>query len=178
MAETATKLAVHGETKSAPAAPTRPWYPFETLRREVDRLFEDFDGGFWRLPARQSLFDFGPFGRIETKAGVPAVDIVEKANAYEITAELPGIDEKDIELKLANGGISIRGEKKFEKEEKKADYHLSERRYGAFERYFTIPDGVDTAKIEAKFHNGVLTVSLPKSAEAQKQEKTITVKAA
>lgn len=176
MADTGTKLAVKGETKIAP--PTgRTWYPFDNLRREVDKLFEDFDGGFWRMPARRSLFDFAPFGRTQTGAGVPAVDIAEKEGAYEITAELPGIDEKNVEVSLANGGLTIKGEKKIEKEEKKKDYFLSERRYGSFERYFTVPEGVDTDKISAEFKNGVLKVTLPKTAEAQKQEKKIAVKA-
>ncbi len=175
MAEAVSKLPVKDETKGTPSAHGRPWYPFEGLRREIDRLFEDFDMGFWRGPSRRSVFEFAPFGRLQ--AGTPAVDIVEKEGAYEITAELPGIDEKNIEVKLTNGGLTIRGEKKEEKEEKKKDYYLSERRFGAFERYFATPEGVDTAKISASFKNGVLTVSLPKTAEAQKQEKKITVKA-
>jgi HSP20 family protein len=88
------------------------------------------------------------------------------------------MDEKNIEVNLANGGITIRGEKKEETEEKKKDYSISERRYGSFERYFTLPEGVDVNKIEATFKNGVLKVTLPKTAEAQKPAKKIEVKAA
>ncbi|TIO80260.1 MAG: Hsp20/alpha crystallin family protein [Mesorhizobium sp.] len=106
------------------------------------------------------------------------MDLVEKANAYEITAELPGIDEKNIEIKLANNVLTIKGEKNEEKEEKEKDYYLSERRYGSFQRSFQLPEGVDADKIDASFAKGVLTVKLPKTAEARKAEKKITVKAA
>src|SRR5690606_41318480 len=102
----------------------------------------------------------------------------EKEKEYEITAELPGIDEKNVEIKLANGTLTIKGEKKEEKEEKQKDYHLSERRYGSFQRSFPLPEGIDTDKVEATFAKGVLTVKLPKTVEAQKAEKKITVKAA
>jgi HSP20 family protein len=107
-----------------------------------------------------------------------AVDIVEKDNAYEVTAELPGMDEKNIEVKLDNGGLTIKGEKQEEKEEKRKGYHLQERRFGSFERYFAVPEGVDTDKIEASFKKGLLTVTLPKKPEAQKPAKKIDVKAA
>jgi HSP20 family protein len=82
-----------------------------------------------------------------------------------------------VEVKVANGTLTIRGEKKEEKEEKRKDYYLSERRYGAFERRFQIPPGVDAGGIEASFKKGVLTVTLPKTAEAQATEKTVAVKA-
>jgi HSP20 family protein len=95
-----------------------------------------------------------------------------------ITAELPGIDQKNVEVNVANGAITIKGEKKEETEEKKKDYYVSERRYGSFERYFGLPDGVDADKIEATFKNGVLKVTLPKTAEAQQAAKKIEVKAA
>lgn len=108
----------------------------------------------------------------------PAVDVAETDKAYEIKAELPGLDEKDVEVKLVNGGLTIKGEKHEEKEEKQKDYYLHERRFGSFERYFQIPEGVDSEKIEATFSKGVLTVMLPKTPEAQKPEKTIPVKGA
>jgi HSP20 family protein len=108
----------------------------------------------------------------------PAVDIAEGEKAYEITAELPGMDEKNIEVKIANGTLTIKGEKQEEKEEKKKDFYLHERHFGSFERGFTMPDGVDPDKIEASFKKGVLTVTLPKKPEAQKPAKKIEVKAA
>ena len=104
------------------------------------------------------------------------MDIAEREKEYEITAELPGIDERNIDLKFSNGMLTIKGEKTEEKEEKKKDYYLSERRFGSFQRSFQVPDGVDADKIEASFKNGVLTVILPKSAGAQKQEKKIAIK--
>ena len=101
--------------------------------------------------------------------------MADTEKAYEVTAELPGMDEKNVEVKLANGVLTIKGEKK-EEGEKQKDYHLSERRYGSFQRSFTVPDGVDAEKIEATFKNGVLMVSLPKTPEAQKKEKQIAIK--
>ena len=88
------------------------------------------------------------------------------------------MDEKNVEVNVANGGITIKGEKKEETEEKKKDYYVSERRYGSFDRYFDLPEGVDADKIEANFKNGVLKVTLPKTAEAQKPAKKISIKAA
>ena len=99
-----------------------------------------------------------------------------KEKEYEITAELPGMDESNIDVKFADGVLTIKGEKKEEKEEKKKDYYLSERRFGSFQRSFPVPESVDANKIEAKFVNGVLTVRLPKSPEAQKNEKKIAIK--
>jgi HSP20 family protein len=94
------------------------------------------------------------------------------------SAELPGMDEKDIEVKVSNGTLTIKGEKKEEKEERDKDFYLSERRYGSFARSFEVPAGVDPAHIEARFAKGVLTVTLPKSPEAKQNEKKIEVKAA
>ena len=179
MAEVATKSPVKAEKKQAsPTVRPGEWRPFESLRREVDRLFDEFDGGFGRLPTRRSLFDLEPIWRRQAAwPAVPAVDVTEKENAYEITAELPGMDDKNVELKLANGVLTIKGEKTEEKEEKKKDYHLSERRYGSFERAFQVPDGVDADKIEASFKKGVLTITLPKTPQAQAKQKKIAVKA-
>ncbi len=175
MAE-ATKLPVKTEKISVPAP--HVWRPFEGLRREIDRLFDDFDAGIGRSPFHRSLFDATPFWRREADWAVPAVDVAETDKAYEVTAELPGMDEKSIEVKFADGVLTIKGEKQEEKEEKKKDYHLSERSFGSFQRAFQVPDGVDADKIEASFKKGVLTVTLPKSTETQKAAKKITVKAA
>ncbi len=173
MASAETRLPAKGDEK---ALQTRR--PFESLRRDVERLFEDFDRGFWASPFRRQMSDLQPFLHSEhCWNAAPAVDIVEKPNAFEITAELPGIDEKNIELRVANGGLTIRGEKREEKEEKKKDYYLRERSFGSFERSFGLPEGVDAEKIEASFKKGVLTVTLPKKPEAQKPEKKIEIKA-
>jgi len=172
------KIPVETEEKSTkPASATSSALrPLESLRRQVDRLFEDFDRG-WRMPFSRSGFDIEPFWRRELSfAGMPAVDIIEKDDAFEITAELPGMEEKNIQIKLSNGALTIKGEKTDEREEKKKDYHLSERHYGSFQRTFGVPDGVDPEKIEAHFSKGVLTLTLPKKPEAQKPEKTIDIK--
>jgi len=177
MAEAATKFPVKTEEKKI----DRPaeWRPFEGLRREIDRLFEDFQVGPWRSPFGRSAFDLEPFWRGEMSWGkTPAVDVVNKEKAYEITAELSGMDESNIDVKVSDGTLTIKGEKKEEKEEKKKDYYLSERHYGSFQRAFAVPDGVDTDKIDAQFKNGVLTVTLPKTAQAQKSEKKIAIKKA
>ncbi len=105
----------------------------------------------------------------------PAIDIVEKDKTFEVTAELPGLDAKNIELQLADGMLTIKGEKQEEKEEKTKDRYVSERRYGSFRRSLQVPGSVDVDKIEASYKSGVLTVTLPKSPEAQKKEKTIPV---
>jgi HSP20 family protein len=177
MAETVMKLPVKTETTAVTTA-RRPWHPMEVMRREMERVFADFDNGFGFAPFRRSLFNYVPSERFAAPTNVLAVDITEKDRGFEIKAELPGIDEKDIEVKLVNGGLLIKGEKKEEKEEKDAGYVMSERSYGSFERYFGLPEGVDTDKIAATYDKGVLTVTLPKTKEAKLQEKKIMVQAA
>jgi HSP20 family protein len=120
------------------------WRPLETLRKEVDRLFDDFSDDFWRRPFRSLAQLEPPWSR--RLAATPAVDVSETDKAYEIAAELPGMNEKNIEVNVAGGGLTIKGEKKEEKEEKQKDYFVSERRYGSFERYFALPDSVDASK--------------------------------
>lgn len=177
MAEAATKLPI--KTEATPA--TQPskaadWQPFEALRNQVDRLFHDFQTGFLQAPFYRALPDIESFWRRDLGFNVsPAMDIVEKDKAFEVTAELPGLDAKDIEVQLANGMLTIKGEKREEKEEKTKDRYVSERRYGSFRRTLQVPGSVDAEKIEASYKSGVLTVTLPKSTEAQKKEKTIPV---
>jgi HSP20 family protein len=173
MAEPVTKLPTRQESETAERGLSE-WAPLASLRREIDRLFEDF--GFGGRMFGRSMFDIEPFWRGGLSFGkTPAVDIVEKDKEFEITAELPGLDEKNVEVKFADGFLTIKGEKREEKEEKKKDYYLSERRFGSFQRSFQVPDSVDPDKISASFKNGVLTVTLPKSPEAQKKEKKIAI---
>jgi HSP20 family protein len=123
----------------------------------------------------RSLLDIEPFWRRDLGFNVtPAIDIVEKEKAYEVTAELPGLDVKNIDLQLSDNMLRIKGEKQEEKEEKGKDRYVSER-YGSFRRSLQVPVGVDADKIEASFKGGVLTITLPKSPEAQKKQKTIPV---
>ena len=179
MAKDETKVPVRVTTESKPAIPSTAmpaWRPFEGLRREVERLFEDFTMNPFRLPFRRPAFDIEPFWQAESWIAAPAVDLVEHDKAFELTAELPGLDEKKVEVKVANGVLTIKGEKHEDKEEKNKDFHMRERRFGSFERALRIPESVDTDKIEASFKKGVLTVTLPKTAEAQKPVKKIEVK--
>lgn len=171
MAESATRLSVKPEGKVD--APTRaPDDPFNRLRREVDRLFEDFSGGNWLRPFRS--LNMRPS---RPDWHVPAVDVAETDKDFRISADLPGFDAKDIEVSLRNGSMMLKGSKHEETEEKSADYYLKERQYGSFERSFAVPDHVDASKIEATFKNGVLTVVMPKTAEAVKPARQVAIKA-
>jgi HSP20 family protein len=178
MAET-TKLPIKTEATSAPQV-TKPseWQPFEALRNQVDRMLHDFQTGFLQAPTYRSLLDIEPFWRRDLGFNVtPAIDIVEKDKAFEVTAELPGIDVKNIDLQLSDNVLTIKGEKQEEREEKAKDRYVSERRYGSFRRSLQVPGNIDTDKIEASFKDGILTVTLPKSPEAEKKQKTIPVSA-
>jgi HSP20 family protein len=176
MAEAATKLAVKTETPAASqTTKVAEWRPFEGLRNQIDRLFRDFEAGFLQMPPSRDIDNF--WHRDFEFAVTPAIDIVEKDNTYEVTAELPGLDAKNIELQLADGVLTVKGEKKEEREEKTKDRYVSERRYGSFRRSLQVPASVDADKIEASYKSGVLTITLPKSAEAQKQQKTIPITA-
>jgi HSP20 family protein len=176
MAEQATKLPVTKDKPAAAPARNEGWAPFDTLRKEIDRLFDDFRPFDWRLPAARFDFDLPRLG--SGWAVSPAFDVVDKDDRYEITAELPGIDEKNVDIRLTNHTLTIKGEKREEKEEKDKDYYVSERRFGSFQRSFRIPEGVDADKVDASFSKGVLTVKLPKTAEAKSAAKKIEVKAA
>lgn len=182
MVDTAIRLPVRHESKPAVSPPTHTCDPFANLRRDIDRLFEDFDTSFWpfQRPAYDTLpfNQYGTFGRHETEPSMP-IEVYEKESEYEIVCELAGIDETDVEVKYVNGMLSIKAFKKQPKEEVRKDfYYFSERRYGAFERWFSVPEWVDFDKISATFNKGVLTVALPKTAAARKQEKKIAIKAA
>ncbi|MBX4924411.1 Hsp20/alpha crystallin family protein [Rhizobium binae] len=174
MAEAATKLPVQ---KTAAPVQTESRMRLHNLLQEVDALFDEFRPFDWRLPSNIFGFQIPRTSQAEWQVA-PAIDLVEKDGAYEISAELPGLDEKNVEIRLSNHTLTIRGEKSEEKEDKQKDYYLSERRYGSFQRSFQLPEGVDADKIDARFAKGVLTVTLPKTFEAKKAEKKITVKPA
>jgi HSP20 family protein len=166
MAKSSNKLPVPSE-KSSPDLP-QEWRPLDRLRHEIDRLFEDFGGGFFR----GSLFDASPFGGGQSLFPVmPAVDVAETDKAYEITAELPGMDEKSVEVKLADGMLSISGEKRDERREENKDYYMQSR--SSFQHAFPVPGDIDVDRIEVTFKNGVLSVTLPKSTGARSGAKKI-----
>jgi HSP20 family protein len=179
MADAAKKLPVATEPKPTEAAANdRGWMTLEGLRREIDRLFDDMNKG-WHLPSWRSSFGADRFFPLQSAFSLaPATDFVEKPESYEISVELPGLDQKDIDVAFADGTLVIKGEKKEEREEKEKGRYLTERRYGAFQRSFRVPDGVDPDKVAATFAKGILTVTLPKTPEAQKPERKIAVKAA
>lgn len=168
--------------KEKGATEVKEWDPFTTLREEMDDLLDRFA---WDWPVSS------PFGRRRSPPRAmrqlregwtfkaPDVDIVEKDDAIEVRAELPGMDEKDIDVQLSDRMLTIRGEKKEEREEgeKESRYYLSERRYGSFERSFHLPEGIDSDKVKANFKNGVLVVNIAKSPELQEKTKKIEVKA-
>jgi HSP20 family protein len=160
-------------TPEAAPAP-REW----SFRNEIQRLFDRFDSGFF--PPMRWMGNLEPFRRSQADFdfNVPAVDVTEDEKAYRISAELPGLDEKSIDLSLSGDRLTLKAEKRQEKEEKNKNYYLSERSYGAFQRSFGLPSGVDQDKISATFAKGVLTITLPKTAEAQEQQKKIEVQAA
>ncbi|NIA70881.1 Hsp20/alpha crystallin family protein [Pelagibius litoralis] len=137
------------------------------LHREVDRVFDDF----WRGFGGPSLFG----GNGSAMAFDVRVDTSEDDKAYHVTAELPGMSEKDVEVTFADNMLTISGEKKEEKEVKEENVHRRERSFGSFRRSFTLPSEVDEAKIAATFKDGVMTIDLPKSKTAQKKAKKITI---
>ncbi|GLQ79592.1 molecular chaperone Hsp20 [Mesorhizobium huakuii] len=154
-------------------------HPVERLRTEINRRLDDLLRGYWHVPFRRSAIDVEPYLRGDVGFGtVPAVDIVETADSYRLTAELAGLDPRKVSVRFAYGTLTIEGEKEEAKGDEKLDHFLSERRYGSFHRSFRVPDSVDADKTDASFKNGVLTVTLPKTSEARMQEKQIAVKTA
>ena len=147
--------------------------PMESFQREMNRLFDDFFRGFGGAGAPVARYGEGAFG-----VAVPRVDVSETEAEYEVTAELPGMEEKDVEVLLDQNMLTLKGEKKAEREEKRKDYHLTERSFGSFRRTIPLPVEVDRDKVEAGFKNGVLTVKLPKAPQAQARAKRIQVKSA
>ena len=139
--------------------------PFLSLQSEIDRLFDDFTRGF---PS---------FGNgMTTSVTVPTMDVAETDKEIEITAELPGLEEKDVQVNVADNILTIRGEKKAEKEQKEKNYRLIERSYGSFERSLELPEGINADAIKASIDKGVLKVVVPKPVPAQ--AKKIEVKSA
>jgi HSP20 family protein len=147
---------------------SRPLDIFSTTRNEMNRVFERFGHDWPRLP--------NLFGRGQGGALAPDLDVHESADAITVEAELPGVEEKDVTVTLSNGVLTIKGEKRSEREEKSEGYHLSERSFGSFQRSLRLPDTIDESKIEARFDKGVLKVTAAKRPDAVKAERTIAIK--
>lgn len=142
------------------------------LHREVNRVFENFWNGF-------DMPSFGVPSLRENGNGLARdvrIDASEDSTAYHVTAELPGMSEKDIEVTFADNTLTISGEKKEEKEVQEENYHRRERSFGSFRRSFSLPIEVDEEKISAAFKDGVMTIDLPKSTSAQKKARKIIIK--
>jgi HSP20 family protein len=157
--------------QTAPVATNAP-DAWRALRTDMDRLFDRFVTG-WNMPTFGRQFDAGTGS--DTMS--PVVDITEGDAAYEMSAELPGMTAKDIEVELSGNLLTLKGEKRTEKEQDDTSLYLSERSYGTFQRSFAVPDGVDRDNVTAEFSNGVLRIILPKTAKALEQQKKIEVKA-
>ena len=141
--------------------------PFASLQRQMNRLFDD------------AFVGYAPLARAGSGATLaPSIDVKETDKAIEVEAELPGVDEKDVQVTLEDGVLTIKGEKKAEKEESKKGYYMSERSYGSFLRSFELPAGIEADKVNATFAKGVLKVTLPKPTGAQAKATKIEIKAA
>ncbi|HAH10138.1 MAG TPA: heat-shock protein [Alphaproteobacteria bacterium] len=136
--------------------------PFSALQNEVNRIFD----GFSRLTGGQEL-----------TLTAPRLDVAETAEAFEIHAELPGLSEKEVELSIAGDVLTIKGEKQSARDDKTKDYHLTERRYGAFSRSIRLPFTIDTDTAKASFEKGVLTVVIPKPKEQRAKSSRIPISA-
>jgi HSP20 family protein len=141
---------------------------FPTLHREMNRLFDDVFRGLDLSPFRVDRM-------LDRTWSWPSIEASENDKEVRVTAELPGLEEKDVEVQLSDGVLTIKGEKREEREEKEKNYHLSERRFGSFQRSFQLPAGVNRDKLAAEFEKGVLKITLPKSAEAMESQKKIPV---
>jgi HSP20 family protein len=167
------------EVKKAPPAEIAIPDVWRSFRSEMDRLFDRFASGFG-FPSLRRIFDFEPTWRPISAFdfSAPAIDMSEDDRVYEISAELPGLDAKDIDVSVSGSTLVLKGERRQEKEEKDKNYHFSERAYGSFQRAFDLPGSVDRDKVSADFSKGVLTITLPKTPEAQTQQKKFEVKSA
>ena len=140
-----------------------PFREFSTLQDRMNRLFRE---------------SYGPEGREEsltTTSFAPPVDVYEDEHNVTLKIEVPGIDEKDIDVRIENNVLTVHGERKFEKEEKEESFRRVERQYGSFTRTFTLPSIVDPEKVQANYDKGILKVVLPKKAEAKPKQIKVNV---
>ena len=142
---------------------------FGAMRDEMDRVLERFENGWPHLPSL--------FSRSNGQEWmVPQLDIHDNGKQLAIDVDLPGVDEKDVTVTVANGMLTIKGEKKSEHEEKGDSFYVAERAYGAFERSLRLPESIDDAKLEARFDKGVLKILAQKKPEAVTAERKIEIK--
>lgn len=161
----AKKKILSSEEKRVPVR-REEYSPFSLFRNEMNRLFDNFFRGFDIEPFEKRLGSF-----------YPDIDVTETDKEIKVSAELPGMDDKDIDVSLTKNALTLKGEKKEEKEEKKKDYYRMERSYGSFSRTIHLPVEIDTEKAKAQFKKGVLIITLPKTTKAIKETKKISIKA-
>lgn len=154
------------QQKSEPAP--RPRGVFEDMRDEMNRVLQRFEGGWPHWAASAVRW---PAANVV----VPELDVHDNDKEIIVEAELPGVEEKDITVTFDNGYLTIKGDKKVEREEKKENYYLAERSFGSFQRSLRLPDTFDDSKIEARFDKGVLRISAPKRPEAKTSERKIEI---
>lgn len=142
--------------------------PFHFLQREMNRLFDGFFRSPFETPALVAEGGWGDFS--------PRLEVVEDEKGYTVSAELPGMDQKEVQLSLTENQLVLKGEKRTEKKEERKGYFYSERSFGSFERMVPFDVEIDADKAEATFKNGVLTVVLPKSARSVERARTISIK--
>jgi len=144
-------------------------HPFYSLQHQMNSLFDDFFSGFDITPRALASGGFGAF--------TPSLDVKESDKDFTIRAELPGVEEKDVEVTLTNDAVTIKGEKKEEKEDKGKNYYYMERSYGSFNRVIPLAVETDANKAQASFKNGVLNITIPKSTSAKAKGTKVPIKA-
>jgi HSP20 family protein len=145
---------------------TTYWDPFRevnSLQRRLNSLFDDYS----RQQGDSSAVSMGSF--------VPAVDIYEDEHKVSLKLEIPGVRQEELDVQVENNILTVRGERKFDKEEKEENFHRIERRYGSFTRSFTLPSTIDTASVKANYENGVLRIDLAKKAETKPRQIKVNV---
>jgi HSP20 family protein len=140
-----------------------PFREFATLQDRINRVFRDSYSGAGQDEA------------LTTSSFAPAVDVYEDEHKVSLKIEVPGIDEKDIDVRVENNTLTVHGERKIEKEEKEENYRRVERQYGSFTRTFTLPTTVDTENVSANYDKGVLKITLPKKAEAKPKQIKVNI---
>jgi len=150
-------------------------HPLSSLRSEIERIFDEFAPLL--SPLGRRALDTRPFRRFEAALGttVPPVNMEETNGSVSVTVELPGIEAKDVRVEVSDGLLTVKGDKQEVREEKRGDYHLSERRFGSFQRSVALPAEVDMDRSSAKFAKGVLTITMPKKTKSARAARAIRV---